>query len=464
VWIVAISTLVSAVMMTGSYLFKARCLGPEFDARGISGPDLGGRLARWVCYTDLQALWSLRQLWSHPAPYSGSLTSTGELTVGTLEYPVLSGVFLWLAALLSSTDAQFVIRCAVGVGICGLLTSLVLARLTGWRSLWWSLAPGLVLYTVYNVDLLAVAASVAAIGVVLSAGTGNRRRKLLFGAVLLAVGGACKLYPLMFVAPIALWISLGVEEGRSDEPARRPDRAGAVLFIAVAAAAFAVLNLPFAVRNVQGWWAAFAFQAQRPINETTNSIWYWALRPISDGDNAQSVMAIASTAATAVSLLAVCLVGLHRRGGGEYPWIQVSGAMLCAYLLFNKVHSPQFVLWLIPFFVLIRVPWKWIVAYYVADACMGIGFFRRVAAGTNSIQESIWPQVVVLGVWGRAILLVAFIGIFLRADTTVRQSHTRRREAALWPTNPEPSPTDSDAPDNAGTHPGSRSDAHAVSG
>ena len=50
--------------------------------------------------------------------------------------------------------------------------------------------------------------------------------------------------------------------------------------------------------------------------------------------------------------------------------------MVCGYLLFNKVHSPQFVLWLLPFFVLLRIRAGWILAYFVADAAIGIGFFR----------------------------------------------------------------------------------------
>ncbi len=426
------SMIVAAVLLTAGFLFKARCLGPTFDVNGVSGPDLGPRSMVEVCYSDLQTLWANRHLYSHLPPYSGSYTHDGGLTGGTLEYPVLSGLLLWLFARPASTDAQFFQYTAAGLALAGLLTAYLLARLTGWRSLWWSLAPGLVLYTALNVDHLPVAATVAAFAIVLSAdaldpGSRQRRRRLLLAAGMLSVGAGLKLYPLLFVVPVALWIGIGDRRNESVVKRRSPDWPGAAMFAGVAAAGFALMNVPFAVANFDGWWAAFQFQWQRPIDATTNSIWYWSLRPFSDSHNipAQRMMATVSTAATALSLLAVCLAGLRRRTPNGYPWLQVCAAMLCAYLLFNKVHSPQYVLWLIPFFVLLRVPWRWIAAYYVADACMGIGFFRRVASGTNSIEASIWPQVVVVGVWGRAVLLVILIVIFLRADSTVRNPPDR---------------------------------------
>lgn len=110
---------------------------------------------------------------------------------------------------------------------------------------------------------------------------------------------------------------------------------------------------------------------------------------------------------------------------GTFPWIAVSAAMLCGFLLFHKVHSPQFVLWLLPFFVLLRVPAGWVVAYLLADAAMGIGFFRWMylinAEEPYSIYQSLAAQAVVIGVWGRAALLVGLFVAFLRAPETPRE-------------------------------------------
>ena len=131
-------------------------------------------------------------------------------------------------------------------------------------------------------------------------------------------------------------------------------------------------------------------------------------------------MALGATAATGLSLIAICLLGLWRRHrDGVYPWLQVSAAMLCAYLIFNKVHSPQYALWLIPFFVLVRIPAPWILGYFVADVMTGVGFLKMIGSGTDSITASVWPQVLILGVWGRVVLLVLLIVVFLRAEPAV---------------------------------------------
>ena len=102
-----------------------------------------------------------------------------------------------------------------------------------------------------------------------------------------------------------------------------------------------------------------------------------------------------------------------------YPWLPVCAAMVCGYLLFNKVHSPQFALWLLPFFVLLRIRAGWILAYFVADAAIGIGFFRwqyLIGSGMPSgSYDALSPQLVLIGVWGRAALLIALVVVFLRA-------------------------------------------------
>jgi hypothetical protein len=105
------------------------------------------------------------------------------------------------------------------------------------------------------------------------------------------------------------------------------------------------------------------------------------------------------------------------RRDGVYPWVAVSAAMLCGFLLLHKVHSPQYTLWLLPFFVLLQVPWRWVVAYLAADLIMGIGFFRWFywykAGRSSGIFEGFSAQAVALGVWGRAVLLVVLFVVFL---------------------------------------------------
>jgi hypothetical protein len=104
--------------------------------------------------------------------------------------------------------------------------------------------------------------------------------------------------------------------------------------------------------------------------------------------------------------------------------VQVSAAMLAGFLLLHKVHSPQYALWLVPFFVLLRIRWGWVAAYLVADVAIGLGIFRlfyvvRSGAGSD-VLNGLAAQAVIVGVWGRAALLVALFGVFLAAAATFR--------------------------------------------
>ena len=242
-------------------------------------------------------------------------------------------------------------------------------------------------------------------------------------AIALGIGAAFKLYPMMFALPIALWLVGGGWQPAAGGPA--PDQGrwlAATSFAAGTAGVFALINLPFVIAGPAGWWASFQFQWSRPIDLTTNTIWFWGFRPYSDSGNAvvQHDLGLAATATTLGALLLACVLGWLRFGRDRaYPWLPVCAAMVCGYLLFNKVHSPQFVLWLLPFFVLLRIRAGWILAYFAADAAIGIGFFRwqyLIGSGAPSgTYDALSPQFVLIGVWGRAALLVALFVVFLRA-------------------------------------------------
>ena len=431
------ATMVVATLVIGlGYAYKTKCIGPTYDTNGLSGPNLVERATGQVCYTDLQSLWSTRALFQHHFPYVHGVFNplTKQLSGGTLEYPVLTGLIAWLTSLPAHTDGQFVAINAVILLVCGVVVAFLLTRLTGRRGWWWALAPPLALYGVYNFDLLAVLAEVGAMAaVVASARSPRPRRLLLWAGVLVGLGAALKFYPLLFVPPIALYIALG---RKSTQPsitaddvtaAARPSRSGtgswplAVGFVAVSVGVFVVINVPFMIAGFAGWWASFQFQWSRDTDMSTNSIWYWASRGL---DAQSATLDRVSTVATAVGLLSVVLVGLWRRRSlGEYPWLAVAGSMVAAYLLLNKVDSPQYSLWLLPFLVLLRVRAGWILAWFLIDALLIISFFKYQylanIGSPSSVFDSIWEQMLMVGVWGRIGLLVVLTVLLLFARPAV---------------------------------------------
>ncbi|GAA1250218.1 hypothetical protein GCM10009609_12000 [Pseudonocardia aurantiaca] len=431
--------LVVLVLLTGftlllGYANKARCTGPEFDAAGRSGPDYELRVDRDVCYSDIQHLWLGRDIDKHVFPYvSGSITPDGQLVGGTVEYPVLTGLLIWAGALYAHNDAGFLLGSALLMAPFGLLTGYMLGRLTRWRALLWALGPPMVLYAFHNWDLPVVA---CAVGAVFAMHGWRTDRSLAdrgaLAAVLLGLGFAFKLYPGAFVLPLALYVLTASRPGRLDwRGALRVPLAAAVVVLLV--------NLPFVLVGYEGWRASITFQQLRKVDLTTNSIWYWGLRPESNPENIdfQTTMDWLSPGLVLLSFAVAVAVGWWRwRRDGVYPWIGVSAAMLCGFLLLHKVHSPQYTLWLLPFFALLQVPWRWVIGYLLVDLVMGIGIFRwfytlKTGVGVG-IYEGLAAQAVSIGVWGRAALLVVLFVVFLRIPDRLAATPLPRRTPLAW--------------------------------
>jgi uncharacterized membrane protein len=433
--LVVVVALCGITLVLG-YINKERCTGPQFDELGRSMPDYEKRRNQDVCYSDIQQLWIGRDIDRHVFPYvNGELTPDGKPIGGVVEYPVLTGVVIWASALFAHTDADFLLLSALVLAPFGLLTAWMLARLGRWRSLLWAIGPPLVLYAFHNWELPVVLCAVAAFYVV-HRGWGKRGvdrplvQRATAAAVLLGLGFTFKVYPAIFVLPLMLYVLTGGRDGR-EFAGRAVDRAldwvGAVRIAFVAVGTAVAVNLPFVLLGFDGWRASFAFQLERKADLTTNSIWYWGLRPDSDPDNepVQEVIGLLSPTLMMISFVVACAIGWVRyQKEGTYPWLPVSAAMLCGFLLLHKVHSPQYTLWLIPMFVLLRIRWGWIVAYLAADLAMGVGIFRWYyeifnGGGQGDIYNGLAAQSVMIGVWGRAALLVGLFCAFLTARSTV---------------------------------------------
>lgn len=415
--IAIISTLVCAVTLLIAYWNKARCAGGVFDESGRSTIFDVVKDSN-VCYSDIQYLWLGRGIDEHVFPYiTGGITPDGQLTGGAVEYPVLSGLLMWIGGIGSRTDADFLLHSALLLAPFALLTAYLLARMAGPAALLWAAGPPLVLYAFHNWELPVVATAVAAFYVMTVLTRYSLRDRAIAAAVFLAIGFCFKLYPGIFVLPLLIYVLVGEHPLRE----KRFDVRGALIVAATAIGTVVAINLPFALAGYDGWRASITFQQLRQADITTNSIWYWGLRPLfantRAGENSfQDMVTVASPLLILVAFVVACCLGWRRyQLAGVYPWIGVSGAMLCGFLLFHKVHSPQYTLWLIPFLVLLEVPWGLIVAYLMADACIGVGVFRYFYALGQGHNAEFEQNIVQIGVWGRAALLVLFFFLFVGA-------------------------------------------------
>jgi uncharacterized membrane protein len=361
---------------------------------------------RLTCYSDVLELWTSRGLQDAVFPYVRGRLVDG-VPVDTFEYPVLTGVFVWASSLLADGRASFLVVSTVLLLPFALLTAWYLHRMSGRRALLWAASPSLVLYALHNWDLLAVAAATAALW---SWSWGRD----VAAAVLLGVGACLKVYPGLFLVPLA-----------ADRLVRR-DLAGALRVLGAGGLTVVAVNLPFVVAGREGWAATYAFQSAREADSSSNSVWFW-IYPHLPTDRLNVVIP-----ALLALALAVAVADGVRRAPVEcaFPLVQVCGAVLVAFLLLNKVSSPQYTLWLLPFLALLRVHWAWWAAFTVADALVYVGVFRWFWALVQGTDPSLPAAVLETGVWTKSVLLLALFPVLLRAGSAVPQP-TQRPEVKV---------------------------------
>lgn len=381
---------VSVLVLVVAFFFKAQCLQPA-DGR---------QLYQRLCYSDLPPLYGIRGVAENVFPYvNGSIDPGGNLVDGAIEYPVLTGLFMWVTGLPVSDVNQFFVVSSLLMAPAALATAYLLARMAGWRALLWAAAPAVVLYAFHNWDLLVVVCAVAGIW-------SWHRRRPGWAAVWFGVGAAFKMYPAFFLAPLFF-----------DELRRRGLRS-AIASAGSGVLTFALVNAPFVAGGPEGWLATYRFHERRGPNfDNLWALWFPSDTWLGDYETiSPDRLNLVTAVLTGAFFIAALGYGWWRaRRDGEYPFLQVCGALLAAFLLWNKVHSPQYALWTLPFFVLLRVNVVWWVLYAIADAATYYGVFQWFYDLSQGRDFAAAKKAMIGGVWGRALLLLVLFGVFLRA-------------------------------------------------
>jgi hypothetical protein len=182
-----------------------------------------------------------------------------------------------------------------------------------------------------------------------------RGRPVLSGA-LLGLGFAAKLWPAVLL-PIAL-VHLWRRRGRPGALAH------AAAFVVVAAACF----LPFAVLAPDGLRAMFADQLDRPLQVESlgaavlMAAQHFGMRPLttidSHGGQALSghgagLAADLSTVFDVALVFAIWIVYARRRNTDGETVLLAAAAAVAALVAFDKVLSPQYLVWLVPVALLV---------------------------------------------------------------------------------------------------------------
>lgn len=323
-----------------------------------------GRQYRLLCYTDIVPLLSTEQLADGRLPF---LESCVETEANCDEYPVLTMYVMRAAVFLGGTAYRsFYWTNAVLLTLAAAATAVCLWLLVGRRALWFALAPTLLIYGTVNWDLIAVALATGAL-------VAFAARRDGWAGILLGLGAASKFYPALLLLPLFL-------QALQD---RHPDRAVRLLWWT--AGTWAVVNLPFVIAGPSGWWEFFRYNSERPAD--FDSIWYIACRYV-DGACMSTRMINVGSGLLFVALFALVWWAKARRSPSFSRWT-LGFPLLVTFLLANKVYSPQYGLWLLPWFALVGPDLKRFVAFEIADVAVFVTRFWFFASFTDVMT---WPE------------------------------------------------------------------------
>jgi uncharacterized membrane protein len=315
-----------------------------------------------MCYSDLPYLYVGRGFAELTWPYSDD----GQVRArypDVMEYPVGISYFAWGAAWVThwaagspDVDARadvavgdlyadeqvvdelrlYVAVSAVLLGAAALGAAYLLVgvnRGRPWDAALFALSPVLLLTGLVNWDLLAVALVAGALW------AWSRDRPVLTG-VLIGVGAATKLYPLLLLGGLVV---LCLRRRAYGDLARAT---------AAAALAWLVANAPGWLTGRDEWMVFWTFNSER--GPDLGSLWLVAEQAGYAAGAAQLNLA------TWVFLLGWCaaVLALGLLAPDPPRLAQLGFLLVAGLLLVNKVYSPQYVLWLLPLAVLARPRWR----------------------------------------------------------------------------------------------------------
>jgi uncharacterized membrane protein len=357
---------VTLLTLAFGYLLKLPCLIGPWD----------GRQYTRLCYSDVFALSAIGEDGTPPA-------------VEAEKYPAGTNYLMRLVSVPAESAVSFFNWTALLWTVAAVFTSWVLYRLVGMKTLFFAGAPTLLIYGFMNWDLPLVALATVGTAAYLRGRDGP-------AGGFLGLASAIKVpYPGFLVVPFAAWRA---REGRREE-ARRLTGAALLAWIAV--------NLPFAALAPGRWFSAFEFNAERPADWDT--AWFLLERHLGFSYSATRVNLLAI-----VTFVAACAVvwRLAVLRNPRFEWWTLGFAFLICYLLTGKVFSPQWTLWLLPWFALVLPDWRLFAAFEAANAAVFVTRFLWFArlSGVGGVPFVAFEIALIV----RAVVLVACVVAWLR--------------------------------------------------
>lgn len=244
----------------------------------------------------------------------------------SIEYPLLIGLFMQLAGVIGKTKLGYYLVSAVGLIAASVVATYFLYKILPEgqkRNLlrYWILAPTMLVFVTSNWDILAIALIAAALYFL-------HKEKVYWGAFFLALGFSAKFYPILYLPILLLkirrwqdWLKI------------------AGIFIGTTLA----LNGFFMLYHFDTWSYFYNLNTFRDPNpDSVWTIFRFFVWPLEAGTvNLLSLLFFAVSYSY--------LIWQYR----QESLVKLFAIATLLFVLFNKIFSPQYLLWLLPFFVLL---------------------------------------------------------------------------------------------------------------
>ncbi len=235
------------------------------------------------------------------------------------------------------------------------------------KRLWkyWIFAPTFLFYGIFNLDMITILTMILGYYLFIE-------EEYYLSAAILGLGTAIKIYPA-FLTPLFFFAC------------PRKKRTGSVTSFILT---WALLNVPFMIRDYQQWSYPYQWQIQNNFARTaTDGSWWWIVHQLTGWDG--TIIGRASLALFGI------LYGLFLWKKHDLPLENKASGIMILFLLTDRIYSPQYNLYLLPFLVLLSIDVDWRLFYTIGITNVVHVMFMFFFKNNPAFYPGLYLQIIV---------------------------------------------------------------------
>ena len=345
-----------------------------------------------ACYSDLPALYGSRGLDKNAWPFTSDDNS--------VEYPVVTAMVMYVTSFVANSPASYFNVNIFFLVLLFIAIVLLVRKIRPEFAYLVPVAPAMIASLFINWDLWAIATMMLAI-------YWFDRKQYLHSSLVMGLSISTKFLPVFLLIPIAfiLWRDAKVKE--------------LVKYVAVLAATWIAINLPFALTTPTGWWRFYRLNLERGAD--WGSFWL-ALQQLGFSLTNLNYLSIL------LLLIALTTVALLLFELKYTPSLaSVAFIVLASVMLASKVYSPQYVLWLTPLAAIALTNKKDLHAFWLwqaTEVIYHVAIWQHIASVTGAklgLAAAPYAVLTLVRIGGTIYLMV----VLARRALQARNTHSR---------------------------------------